>query len=365
MKISARNRLKGRIVEVKKGDTTAHVRLDVNGTTVTASITNEAVDELSLKVGQDAYEILVLVLAGIVVGSLAGAGISLVKILADPDNQLPAITFWLLGSLSGIKVSDVQVVAPLVILGLVPLGLLRWRIGVLSLGDDEAKALGVNVRFVRGVVITSATLITATAVSVSGVIGWIGLVLCLLGPNGAGRVGELHDLGLRTAHLGPFSAPSRRDHERARAALAELGIADLAAAEANRISGGQRQLGLVARVLAQDAPLLVMDEPTASLDLGNRLLVLERVRALKAQIYGVVFSTHDPDQARELATRVAVIADGRLAAYGPPQDTVTGPILSAAYGVDVVVERTESGRPSWRRAPESVAAQALGSWALG
>jgi iron complex transport system permease protein len=133
-------------------------------------------------------EILVLVLAGIVVGALAGAGISLVKILADPYNQLPAITFWLLGSLSGIKVSDLQTVAPLVILGLVPLALLRWRIGVLSLGDDEAKALGVNVRVVRGVVIGAATLVTATAVSVSGVIGWIGLVIphmarMLVGPR--------------------------------------------------------------------------------------------------------------------------------------------------------------------------------------
>jgi iron complex transport system permease protein len=133
-------------------------------------------------------EILVLVLAGIVVGALAGAGISLVKILADPYNQLPAITFWLLGSLSGIKVSDLQTVAPLVILGLIPLALLRWRIGVLSLGDDEAKALGVNVRVVRGVVIMAATLVTATAVSVSGVIGWIGLVIphmarLLVGPR--------------------------------------------------------------------------------------------------------------------------------------------------------------------------------------
>ena len=110
------------------------------------------------------------------------------KILADPYNQLPAITFWLLGSLSGIKVSDLQTVAPLVILGLVPLALLRWRIGVLSLGDDEAKALGVNVRVVRGVVIGAATLVTATAVSVSGVIGWIGLVIphmarLLVGPR--------------------------------------------------------------------------------------------------------------------------------------------------------------------------------------
>jgi iron complex transport system ATP-binding protein len=148
----------------------------------------------------------------------------------------------------------------------------------------------------------------------------------------------------RTAHLGPFSAPGPRDHERAQAALAELGIAELASAEANRISGGQRQLCLVARALAQDAPLLVMDEPTASLDLGNRLLVLERVRALSAQGYGVVFSTHDPDQARDLATTVAVIAGGRLAAYGTPHETLTGPTLSAVYGVAVTVERTESGR---------------------
>jgi iron complex transport system ATP-binding protein len=221
-----------------------------------------------------------------------------------------------------------------------------------------------------------------------------GEVLCLLGPNGAGKTtlfktllglipaqaGEVTiegrpiaalaraelarsmayvpqaqvmefaytvlDLVLmgRTAHLGPFSAPGRRDHERARAALADLGIADLAEAEANRISGGQRQLCLIARALAQDAPLLVMDEPTASLDLGNRLLVLERVRALKQQNYGVVFSTHDPDQARELATMVAVIAGGGLVAHGVPENTLTGPILSSVYGVDVVVERTESGR---------------------
>lgn len=122
-------------------------------------------------------EVLVLVLAGIVVGALAGAGISLVKILADPYNQLPAITFWLLGSLSGIKVSDAWSVAPPILVGLVPLVLLRWRIGVLSLGDDEARALGVNVAFVRGIVVAAATLITAAAVSVSGVIGWIGLMI--------------------------------------------------------------------------------------------------------------------------------------------------------------------------------------------
>jgi ABC-type cobalamin/Fe3+-siderophores transport system ATPase subunit len=90
----------------------------------------------------------------------------------------------------------------------------------------------------------------------------------------------------------------------------------------------------------------VMDEPTASLDLGNRLLVLDRVRRLRGQGYGIVFSTHDPEQAHELATRVAVIAGGRLAAHGTPDEILTGETLSAVYGVVVMVERTPSAVPS-------------------
>jgi iron complex transport system permease protein len=133
-------------------------------------------------------DVLVLVLAGIVVGALAGAAISLVKILADPYDQLPAITFWLLGSLAGTKVQDVMAVLPAVLVGLVPLLLLRWRIGVLSLGDDEARALGVDVRRLRLLVIAAATLITASVVAISGVIGWVGLMVphmarLLVGPR--------------------------------------------------------------------------------------------------------------------------------------------------------------------------------------
>lgn len=131
---------------------------------------------------------LVLVLGGVVVGALAGACISLVKILADPYDQLPAITFWLLGSLAGVKLADLAVAAPLVIAGLVPLVLYRWRIGVLSLGDDEARALGVHVARLRAGVIAAATLMTASVVAISGVIGWVGLMIphiarMLVGPN--------------------------------------------------------------------------------------------------------------------------------------------------------------------------------------
>jgi iron complex transport system permease protein len=129
----------------------------------------------SLVHGRD--PILVLVLAGVVVGSLAGAAISLLKILADPYDQLPAIVFWLLGSLSAIRRAEVWAAVPLVLLGLVPLVFLRWRINVLSLGDEEAKALGVEAGPLRLAVVAAATLMTASVVAISGVIGWVGLVI--------------------------------------------------------------------------------------------------------------------------------------------------------------------------------------------
>ena len=131
---------------------------------------------------------LVLVLGGVVAGALAGAALSLLKILADPYDQLPAITFWLLGSLASVRGGQVGSMLPGVALGLVPLILLRWRINVLSLGDDEAKALGLDVSRLRALVIAAETLMTATVVAISGVIGWVGLIIphiarMLIGPN--------------------------------------------------------------------------------------------------------------------------------------------------------------------------------------
>jgi iron complex transport system permease protein len=130
----------------------------------------------------------VLVLGGVVVGALAGAAISLLKILADPYDQLPAITFWLLGSLASVRGGELWNVLPAVLIGLVPLVLLRWQINVLSLGDEEAKSLGVESGRLRVIVISAATLITASVVAISGVIGWVGLVIphiarMLVGPN--------------------------------------------------------------------------------------------------------------------------------------------------------------------------------------
>ena len=121
--------------------------------------------------------VLGLILAGIMIGSLISSGTSLIKLVADPEDQLPAITYWLMGSLNGTKPEDVLFAIVPMAIGLVPLLLLRWRINILTLGDEEARTMGVNAKRLRSTVILCATLVTAAAVSVSGVIGWVGLVI--------------------------------------------------------------------------------------------------------------------------------------------------------------------------------------------
>lgn len=135
---------------------------------------------------------LTLVLVGVVIGALAGAATSLLKVLADPYDQLPAITFWLLGSLASVTSADILPALPAVLVGLVPLTLLRWRINVLSMGDEEARALGVEAGRTRFLVIAAATLVTASVTALAGVVGWVGLVIphvarMLVGP-GFGRL---------------------------------------------------------------------------------------------------------------------------------------------------------------------------------
>lgn len=121
--------------------------------------------------------VLVLVLAGVAIGTLFGSGISLIKIIADPYAQLPSITFWLLGGLNNVNKHELYWAIPLVIAALVPLFLLRWRINLLSLSDMEAQALGVNTTRLRLGLIVCATAMTAAVVSFAGIIGWIGLVI--------------------------------------------------------------------------------------------------------------------------------------------------------------------------------------------
>ena len=210
-----------------------------------------------------------------------------------------------------------------------------------------------------------------------------GEILCLLGPNGGGKTtlfktllgllpplsGEVTVLGQpvgnwsrtafaqqvgyvpqaheslfaftveevvlmgRTARIGPFAAPSGNDRDVANACLAMLGIVHLRQRIYSAISGGERQLALIARALAQEPSLLVMDEPTASLDFGNQLRVLEHIARLRNEGIGILLSTHQPEHALRCADRIALLANGRIVANGLPAVTATPRHLAAIYGV--------------------------------
>lgn len=132
--------------------------------------------------------VLMMVLSGIVVGSLFSALTSFLKYIADPLNKMPAIVFWLLGSLNHVSNRDLAIAAPVSAVFMTVLLSVRWRINLLSMGEDDAKTLGVNTEGLKGLIIVSATILTASAVSISGIIGWIGIVIphmgrLLVGPD--------------------------------------------------------------------------------------------------------------------------------------------------------------------------------------
>lgn len=152
----------------------------------------------------------------------------------------------------------------------------------------------------------------------------------------------------RTAHLDLFAAPATRDHAAAMLAIERMGIAHLADAVYTQISGGERQLVLIARALAQEARLVIMDEPTANLDFGNQVRVLERIRALAGEGIGVLLSTHDPDHAFLCADRVAMLHRGRLMVCGSVSEVMTAEKLQHIYGVAVTVTAVSLGDGSTR-----------------
>ena len=157
----------------------------------------------------------------------------------------------------------------------------------------------------------------------------------------------------RTAHFGAFSSPSQPDFEVAVRSLDSLGIAHLADKPVTEISGGERQLALVARALAQEPRLLVLDEPTASLDFGNQVRVLERIGALAASGIAVLFSSHEPDHAFLCAQRALLLGEGRVLEIGAPREVIRADTLERLYGVSVQVLPLPGGLhtclPSMRR----------------
>lgn len=143
---------------------------------------------ISSKIGRGNSPVLVLVLTGMIVTALFTSGISLIKYVADPDSKLPEITFWLMGGLSSITVDDLKIVLIPILIGSIPLLLLRWKLNILSFGEEEAQSLGINTTKLRTIIIVCSTILTASTVAISGMVGWVGLVIphlarMIVGPN--------------------------------------------------------------------------------------------------------------------------------------------------------------------------------------
>jgi iron complex transport system permease protein len=141
---------------------------------------------ISTKIKHD--PMLSLVLSGVMIGSLFSSALGFIKYIADPYDKLPSITVWLMGSLSAVSPRDVWMALMPILIGAIPLYCVRWRLNVLSLGEEEAKALGLNTGKLRFLAIICSTLMTAAAISISGIIGWVGLIVphlarMLVGPN--------------------------------------------------------------------------------------------------------------------------------------------------------------------------------------
>jgi iron complex transport system ATP-binding protein len=141
-----------------------------------------------------------------------------------------------------------------------------------------------------------------------------------------------------------WAGPDARQRRNAAEAMERLGITAFCGRDFARLSGGERQLVLIARALAQQARLLVMDEPTANLDYGNQIRVLLQVKGLSAQGYSVIMSTHNPEHAFLFADRVLALNKGVIAAAGPPSEVLTVDLIRALYGVEVRLSRDSEGR---------------------
>jgi len=141
----------------------------------------------------------------------------------------------------------------------------------------------------------------------------------------------------RTAHLGLFAAPGRKDRSIAMECLEILDMAHLADRSFNELSGGERQMVVIARALAQQARFMILDEPASNLDYGNQVRVIRKIRELAARSIGILMATHHPDHAFMTASRVAVLSNGRLCHNGSPDAMLTPGTLKSVYGVDIQV----------------------------
>lgn len=147
-----------------------------------------------------------------------------------------------------------------------------------------------------------------------------------------------------THEVGTFSSPKTAQVQQAKDALKQVGIADLEERMFNRLSGGEQQLVMIARALSQQANLLMMDEPTSSLDYGNREKILALLRTLTQEGYSVILSTHDPQHALSYSNKVLALHEGRVAAFGRTEEVLTSGLLQKLYGIPAAIVDTVYGK---------------------
>jgi ABC-type cobalamin/Fe3+-siderophores transport system ATPase subunit/ABC-type Fe3+-siderophore transport system permease subunit len=430
--------------------------------------------------------ILMIVLAGVITSAFFTALLSCIKYIADPQSKLPEITYWLMGSLSGSSYDDLKLGAPLIIIPVILILLLRWRFNILVLSEEEITSLGMNARVMRWTIILLSTLIIAASVSLCGQIGWVGLViphiarpvrdrpqknnprrhkhrgdycwllircaaappapkyrfqylpllsarlfspgyfsergesvlklevfngcfsyarrpilkglnfkldshevLAIIGPNGVGKttllkcimnllpwdsgfaaldgqkidtfpvkqlwrqiayvpqakqagnstVREMIVLG-RSAHIGLFSQPGEEDYAIAENVMQRLYISALADRPCNKLSGGELQMVLIARALAIQPKIMIIDEPESNLDYHNQLHVLELISEISQSI-SCVLNTHYPDHALRFADKSLLLLNGGGNIYGPTTEVITESNLKQAFRIDVHIGYTE------------------------
>ncbi len=155
----------------------------------------------------------------------------------------------------------------------------------------------------------------------------------------------VHDIVVmgRAPHLNVFSSPSQRDREIARTAMETVGILHLAERPCTMLSGGEWQLTLIARSLAQEPRIMILDEPTSHLDMGNQVKILRVIRSLAEKGLGIIMASHFPDHAFVAASEAAILDNGRMIRKGPPDDVITEENLGKAYGIEVKVLQVGEG----------------------
>ena len=156
------------------------------------------------------------------------------------------------------------------------------------------------------------------------------------------RIKDIIIMG-RAPHLSVLASPSRADMEIAQKAMAAVGVAHLADRPCNSVSGGEWQLTLIARALVQEPQILLLDEPTSHLDMGNQLKILQVIKDLSEDGMTIVMASHFPDHAFLVANTVAILNNGRIAQAGLPDEVITEENMKATYGVDVRVVQLEEG----------------------